>query len=249
MGEGDTGPNTGGMGSYSPAPVVTPRIEAEVMEDIVRATARAMVQEGCSFRGVLFAGLMIKNNKVGVPVIDLCLQYEFPWSELDVASINSQATLLEHNVRFGDPECQSLMMRLESDLLPVLIAACEGRLADVQLQWSPQVALTDEAVRFLVGRWRSRQLDVSYELALVDGQIVARDLIDLARLERARVERRQAEAGRRRSVEQGGIGKLVVEPRAPVSSTGTLRSSRPRYSAAVASEPPGWRRAQAQAAR
>ena len=82
------------------------------MEEIIQRTADAMVAEGCPFRGVLFAGLMIRNGK---------------------------ARLLEHNVRFGDPECQVLMMRLESDLMEVLLAVCNGRLADVQLQWSPQV--------------------------------------------------------------------------------------------------------------
>ena len=84
------------------------------MNGIVQRTADAMVAEGCPFRGVLFAGLMIKDGT---------------------------ARLLEHNVRFGDPECQVLMMRLESDLLEVLLAACEGRLADISVQWSPQVRL------------------------------------------------------------------------------------------------------------
>lgn len=115
VGEGDTGPNTGGMGAYSPAPAVTPQIEQQVMQEIVQRTADALVAEGCPYRGVLFAGLMIKDGK---------------------------AKLLEHNVRFGDPECQGLMLRLESDLLEVLLAACDGQLADVQLKWSPDAALT-----------------------------------------------------------------------------------------------------------
>lgn len=116
VGDGDTGPNTGGMGAYSPAPVVTPEIAAEVMETIVLPTARGMVSEGRPYRGVLFAGLMIEDGKV---------------------------KLLEHNVRFGDPECQGLMMRLESDLLEVLIAACSGKLDTVKdLQWSEQTVLT-----------------------------------------------------------------------------------------------------------
>jgi len=84
------------------------------MENIVQRTANAMVAEGCPFRGVLFAGLMIRDGT---------------------------ARLLEHNVRFGDPECQVLMMRLESDLMEVLLAACDGRLADIKLQWSPQVGV------------------------------------------------------------------------------------------------------------
>lgn len=100
VGDGDTGPNTGGMGAYSPAPVVTPDIEQQVMEEIVLRTAHAMVSEGTPFRGVLFAGLMIKNGR---------------------------AKLLEHNVRFGDPECQGLMARLDSDLLQALVQVKLGR--------------------------------------------------------------------------------------------------------------------------
>ncbi|WIA40335.1 hypothetical protein OEZ86_013702 [Tetradesmus obliquus] len=115
VGDGDTGPNTGGMGAYSPAPVVTPEIEAQVMDEIVLRTAEAMVSEGCPFRGVLFAGLMIKNGK---------------------------AKLLEHNVRFGDPECQGLMARLDSDLLAALMQACDGELSSVKLSWKPEAALT-----------------------------------------------------------------------------------------------------------
>ncbi|GAB4820703.1 hypothetical protein N2152v2_007749 [Parachlorella kessleri] len=114
VGDGDTGPNTGGMGSYSPAPVLTPDIEAQTMRDIVIPTARAMCAEGVPFRGVLFAGLMIKDG---------------------------QAKLLEHNVRFGDPECQSLMVRLQSDLLESLMAACRGE-KDVKLEWSADPSLT-----------------------------------------------------------------------------------------------------------
>lgn len=89
----------------------------QVMEEIVQRTADAMVSEGTPFRGVLFAGLMIKGGR---------------------------AKLLEHNVRFGDPECQGLMMRLQSDLLAVLLAACDGRLGDVRLKWSPEVHLKDQ---------------------------------------------------------------------------------------------------------
>lgn len=115
VGDGDTGPNTGGMGAYSPAPVVTAEIEEQVMREIVEPTAKAMLAEGRPFRGVLFAGLMIKDGK---------------------------AKLLEHNVRFGDPECQGLMARLDSDLLDAVIKACEGRLSEVQLKWRPEAALT-----------------------------------------------------------------------------------------------------------
>lgn len=87
----------------------------QVMDEIVLPTARAMVSEGCPFRGVLFAGLMIKNGK---------------------------AKLLEHNVRFGDPECQGLMARLDSDLLAALMQACDGQLAQVKLSWKPETSLT-----------------------------------------------------------------------------------------------------------
>ena len=116
VGEGDTGPNTGGMGAYSPAPVVTPAIADQVMADIVRPTAAAMAARGVPFTGVLFAGLMVKD---GV------------------------ARLLEHNVRFGDPECEALMVRLESDLLDLLVAAADGRLAaHPPMRWSADPALT-----------------------------------------------------------------------------------------------------------
>ena len=116
VGEGDTGPNTGGMGAYSPAPVVTPALADQVMADIVRPTAAAMAARGVPFTGVLFAGLMVKD---GV------------------------ARLLEHNVRFGDPECEALMTRLQSDLLDLLVAAADGRLAEhPPLAWSPDPALT-----------------------------------------------------------------------------------------------------------
>ncbi|KAI7846480.1 hypothetical protein COHA_000015 [Chlorella ohadii] len=113
VGDGDTGPNTGGMGSYSPAPVLTPAIEQQAMEELIYPTARGMCAEGTPFRGVLFAGLMIENGR---------------------------AKLLEHNVRFGDPECQSLMVRLQSDLLESLQAQCRGE--QVKLEWSSDPSLT-----------------------------------------------------------------------------------------------------------
>eukprot|EP00884_Botryococcus_braunii_P021964 jgi/Botrbrau1/8451/Bobra.0237s0068.1 len=115
VGEGDTGPNTGGMGAYSPAPVLTPDLEQQVMEQIIRRTAQAMVSEGVPFRGVLFAGLMIQNG---------------------------QAKLLEHNVRFGDPECQCLMVRLASDLLQLLLEATDGTLGTTAPGWRDEAALT-----------------------------------------------------------------------------------------------------------
>jgi phosphoribosylamine--glycine ligase len=114
VGDGDTGPNTGGMGAYSPAPMVTAAVEGTVMERIILPTVRAMQRDGRPFKGVLYAGLMLTG--------------EGP-------------KLLEYNVRFGDPECQALMMRLKSDLLPALIAAREGNLKDVDLRWYDEAAL------------------------------------------------------------------------------------------------------------
>lgn len=116
VGDGDTGPNTGGMGAYSPAPVLTKELESVVMETIIMPTVKGMAAEGCKFVGVLYAGLMIEK-KSGLP------------------------KLIEYNVRFGDPECQVLMVRLESDLAQVLLAACKGELKGVSLDWSPGSAM------------------------------------------------------------------------------------------------------------
>jgi phosphoribosylamine---glycine ligase len=115
VGEGDTGPNTGGMGAYSPAPVMTPEMIDATLERIIRPTVRAMAEEGMPYIGVLFAGLMITENG---------------------------PELIEYNCRFGDPECQVLMMRLKSDLLPALLAACDGQLAHLDLRWRDKTALT-----------------------------------------------------------------------------------------------------------
>jgi phosphoribosylamine---glycine ligase len=117
--DGDQGPNTGGMGAYAPAPVLTPAIEAEIMETIIAPTLAAMSAAGRPFTGVLFAGIMVVTGADG----------------------RKRPILLEFNTRFGDPECQVLMRRLESDLLPVLLAAGERRLADVSLRWHDQTAL------------------------------------------------------------------------------------------------------------
>ena len=114
VGDGDTGPNTGGMGAYSPVASFTPALEGQVMERIVLPTVRAMAQGGRPFRGVLYAGLMLTE--------------EGP-------------KLLEYNVRFGDPECQALMMRLKSDLLPALLACRDGVLRQVDLRWHDEAAL------------------------------------------------------------------------------------------------------------
>ncbi|MFM1814829.1 MAG: hypothetical protein RLZ98_1524 [Pseudomonadota bacterium] len=115
VGDGDTGPNTGGMGAYSPAPVMTPALEEKVMREIVRPTAEAMAQRGTPYRGVLYAGLMITSDG---------------------------PKLIEYNARFGDPEAQVLVMRLESDLLELMLATVEGRLKDAQVRWRDEAALT-----------------------------------------------------------------------------------------------------------
>ena len=113
--DGDKGPNTGGMGAYSPAPVMTEAMNARVMDEIVQPTVRALKAMGAPYKGVLFAGLMITKDG---------------------------PQLIEYNVRFGDPECQVLMLRLKSDLLPALIAACDGQLKHFDLRWSNEAALT-----------------------------------------------------------------------------------------------------------
>src|SRR4051794_32897285 len=114
VGDGDTGPNTGGMGAFSPTPLVTPEVEAEIIECIVGPTVAAMARDGMPFKGVLYAGLMLTADG---------------------------PKLLEYNVRFGDPECQPLMMRLKSDIVPVLLAARDGMLHQVDLRWHDQAAL------------------------------------------------------------------------------------------------------------
>jgi phosphoribosylamine---glycine ligase len=113
--DGDEGPNTGGMGAYSPAPVMTPEMSARAMDEIVLPTIRAMKAMGCPYKGVLYAGLMITADG---------------------------PKLIEYNARFGDPECQVLMLRLKSDLVPALLAACDGVLKSFDLRWSDEAALT-----------------------------------------------------------------------------------------------------------
>jgi phosphoribosylamine--glycine ligase len=115
VGEGDTGPNTGGMGAYSPAPIVTPAIEAQVMARIIRPTLDELARQGVTYTGVLYAGLMID---AGV------------------------ARLVEYNVRFGDPEAQVLMMRMGAQALDLMLACAEGRLAGAAVNWADDHALT-----------------------------------------------------------------------------------------------------------
>jgi phosphoribosylamine---glycine ligase len=116
VGDGDTGPNTGGMGAYSPARVLTPELEVRVMEEIIRPTVKALADADMPYRGVLFAGLMLTD--------------EGP-------------KLIEYNARFGDPECQVLMMRFEGDLVALMLAVAEGQLAEADpVHLSDDVALT-----------------------------------------------------------------------------------------------------------
>lgn len=115
VGEGDTGPNTGGMGAYSPAKVLTPELQTRVMAEIIAPTMAGMATRGMPFSGILFAGLM--------------LTAEGP-------------KLIEYNVRFGDPECEVLMPRLRSDLVAAMLSACDGKLQGTSFSWDDVVALT-----------------------------------------------------------------------------------------------------------
>lgn len=112
--DGDRGPNTGGMGAYSPPPVFTAEVESKVIERVIEPTLRGMREEGRPFRGALFCGLMIEN---GEPMV------------------------LEYNVRFGDPECETLMARFSGDVLPLLLGSARGDLKNVTLSWTDGAAL------------------------------------------------------------------------------------------------------------
>src|SRR5690606_33802491 len=113
--DGDEGPNTGGMGAYSPAPVMTAEMERRTLDEIIRPTVAEMARRGTPYRGLLYAGLMIGPQG---------------------------PKLIEYNVRFGDPECQALMLRLRSDLVPALSAVASGDLSGVTLDWSAEPAIT-----------------------------------------------------------------------------------------------------------
>ncbi|AWD22892.1 phosphoribosylamine--glycine ligase [Fuscovulum blasticum] len=115
VGDGDTGPNTGGMGAYSPAPVLTEALQKQAMDQIVLPTIREMARRGTPYQGVLYAGLMIEDGR---------------------------ARLVEYNCRFGDPETQVLMMRLGAQALDLLLACAEGRLAEARVNWAEDHALT-----------------------------------------------------------------------------------------------------------
>lgn len=114
--DGDEGPNTGGMGAYSPAHLMTPEMEEKIIKRLIEPTIKAMAAEGCPFTGVLFAGIMV---------------------------VRGEPVLLEYNVRFGDPECQTLMLRLQGDLLQLLNVAAHGKLAAMRskISWSAQAAM------------------------------------------------------------------------------------------------------------
>lgn len=115
VGDGDTGPNTGGMGAYSPAPVVTAEIHQRVMDEVIWPTVRGMAAEGNVYTGFLYAGLMIGQD--------------------------GQPKVIEFNCRFGDPETQPIMMRLQSDLVEMCLAACEGKLDNAESRWDDRPAL------------------------------------------------------------------------------------------------------------
>jgi phosphoribosylamine--glycine ligase len=142
--DGDRGPNTGGMGAYSPAPVMTPAMETRALQEIVRPTLAAMKAMGAPYKGVLFAGLMITAQG---------------------------PKLIEYNVRFGDPETQVMMLRLQSDIVPALLAARDGMLRSFDLRWSPRAALTVVmAANGYPGAYeRGSQIDGLAEAAAIEG--------------------------------------------------------------------------------
>lgn len=113
--DGDQGPNTGGMGAYSPAPVVTAEIETKIMQQVILPTVRGMAAEGIKYTGFLYAGLMITTD--------------------------GEVRVIEYNCRFGDPEAQPIMMRLQSDLVELCIASCDGKLKEKNMQWDPRSSL------------------------------------------------------------------------------------------------------------
>ena len=112
--DGDAGPNTGGMGAYSPAPIITPEFEKEIVDTIMRPVIEGMKSDGIKYKGILYAGLMIDNNK---------------------------ASVLEFNCRLGDPETQPVLSRLSTDLLDICLALTEGKLSELEVQWKPEPAV------------------------------------------------------------------------------------------------------------
>ena len=115
IGEGDTGLNTGGMGAYSPSLLITEEVEKKIINQIIIPTIKGMNEIGCKYKGILYAGLMIKNN---------------------------EPKLIEYNIRFGDPECQALMMRLDDDLFDIILSCVEEKLDNKPIKWSPSPSIT-----------------------------------------------------------------------------------------------------------
>jgi phosphoribosylamine--glycine ligase len=140
----DEGPNTGGMGAYSPTPFVTPEVHDQIMSRIILPTVVGMKQRGMPFRGVLYAGVMLTEQG---------------------------PKLFEYNVRFGDPECQVLMLRMMSDLVPALLASCDGQLKNFNLRWYPEPALTVVmAAKGYPGDYKKgTRIDGLDEAAAIDG--------------------------------------------------------------------------------
>ena len=148
VGDGDTGPNTGGMGAYSPARLMTPELEQRIIDTMIKPTLDGMASDGHPFHGVLFAGVMVAN---GVP------------------------KLLEYNVRFGDPECQTLMMRLEGDFAALLLAAATGKLADAKENFSmnanPSLCVVMAAQGY-PGAYRKGTVISGLDGAATDGAVI-----------------------------------------------------------------------------
>jgi phosphoribosylamine--glycine ligase len=115
IGEGDTGPNTGGMGAYSPSNIITKKVEEKIKQQIIEPTLKGLKKLGCPFVGILYAGLIIKDN---------------------------QPKLIEYNIRLGDPECQVLMMRLKTDLLKIILACKKKQINKTTVNWSNKKAIT-----------------------------------------------------------------------------------------------------------
>ena len=198
--DGDQGPNTGGMGAYSPAPIMTPQLCARVMEEIVAPTVAAMRERGTPFKGVLYAGLMIED---GSP------------------------KLIEYNVRFGDPEAQALMLRLKSDLLPALLAVAEDRLGGITLDWHDDAALCvvmaakgypgayeqGSEIRGLEEAGADPNVQIFHAGTKRDGARILADGRARARRHRARGHDREGENPRLRRNRQDRLAGRLLPPR------------------------------------
>ncbi len=146
VGVGDTGANTGGMGTYSPASIMTPELIEQTLDSIIKPTLKAMSDKGYSYQGVLYAGLMLTDKG---------------------------PQLIEYNARFGDPECQVLMMRLKSDILPPLLAAAKGDLSDIKLDWSSDTAMTVVmAAKGYPGAYKKNTLIQGLDAAEATGAVI-----------------------------------------------------------------------------